>query len=75
MNRLLDHIRKMDTEHNETLKKYGVPREELAAIYEEQNQIREELYKEFIDMHFEMVENTTEAEWKSISQAVKKIFE
>ena len=43
MSQLLDHIRHMDAEHNETLKKYGVLREELEAINQEQNQIREEV--------------------------------
>ena len=74
MQRLLDHIREMDTKHNATLKKYGVTKEELVAVNLEQNQIRESVYKEFVDMHFEMVEVTTEEEWKVITKAVEKIF-
>ena len=75
MQRLLEHIREMDTKHHKTLKKYGVIRRELEKINQEQNRIREGVYKEFIDMHFEMVEATTEVEWKSISNAIDKIFD
>ena len=75
MQQLLEHIRDMDTKHHKTLKKYGVTKVELDEINRQQNQIREGVYKEFIDMHFKMVEATTEEEWKSISKAIEKIFD
>lgn len=74
INELLDQSHEMDPSSNETLRKYNVSRSELEAINREQNEIRDKVYKEFIDMHFEMVEVTTEAEWKAITKAVNKIF-
>lgn len=74
MKRYVDANMNRTVRENEVFADRVASKEELGQALSEIEKSREDLFDSFVDLHFDLVDLTTEEEWKKIAKATNKLF-
>lgn len=69
----LNLYKNLITDENTSLYKLNISQDEMDEVYKKTNQWRLNLFEGYEKNHFNIVENTTQEEWKQIAEKAKKL--
>jgi hypothetical protein len=74
VNRIIDEYLNQNYKHLELLRNLTATKDDFEQATKSLNQLRKEILKGVSDMRFEIIANTTEAEWKRVAKEIDKLF-
>jgi len=72
---LIQEIQDLNYQQEAKLRVRTASRADFEQIFQVQQQVWDDYYQQYVDMHFKLVELTTEDEWKAISKKMNSLLD